>query len=75
MMWARTAVLLALAANTVVIAERSPTVATLAGTGGQGYSGDGGAALSATLGGPKGLAYGKDDVLYIADTENHVVRG
>lgn len=45
----------------------------VAGTGEQGYSGDGGPALDAKLAGPKGLAYG-GGILYIADTENHVIR-
>lgn len=45
----------------------------VAGTGAAGYSGDGGPAHLATLGGPKGLAC-SSDVLYIADTENHVIR-
>jgi sugar lactone lactonase YvrE len=46
----------------------------LAGTGEQGYSGDGGPARAAALAGPKGLAYGPEDVLYVADTENHAIR-
>ena len=46
----------------------------VAGTGASGYSGDGGPARSATLAGPKGLAIGSDNALYVADTENHVVR-
>ena len=46
----------------------------LAGTGAQGYTGDGGPARSATLAGPKGLAYGRDGRLYVADTENHAIR-
>ena len=45
----------------------------VAGTGVQGYTGDGGPALQAALGGPKGLAYAHG-VLWVADTENHVVR-
>ena len=45
----------------------------VAGTGEQGYAGDGGQAAVATLAGPKGLAYA-DGQLYIADTENHVIR-
>jgi sugar lactone lactonase YvrE len=49
------------------------TLHHVAGTGTQGYSGDGGPARSATLAGPKGLAVG-GGALYIADTENHVVR-
>ena len=45
----------------------------VAGTGEQGYSGDGGQARVAKLGGPKGLAWSRD-LLYVADTENHVIR-
>jgi DNA-binding beta-propeller fold protein YncE len=50
------------------------TIHHLAGTGEQGYSGDGAPARLAKLAGPKGLASG-DGWLYVADTENHVVRG
>ncbi|MFN8524772.1 MAG: hypothetical protein U0821_16880 [Chloroflexota bacterium] len=46
----------------------------IAGTGAKGHTGDGGPALNATLAGPKGLAYGPEGCLYIADTENHVIR-
>jgi streptogramin lyase len=46
----------------------------LAGTGEKGFTGDGGPAVAATLAGPKGLAYGADRTLYIADTENHAIR-
>ena len=49
------------------------TIHHVAGTGEQGYSGDGRPATQATLAGPKGLAFA-DDRLYIADTENHVIR-
>lgn len=52
---------------------RSSTLHHVAGTGEQGYSGDGGQARLASLGGPKGLAWSRG-VLYVADTENHVVR-
>jgi NHL repeat len=52
----------------------------IAGTGELGYSGDGGPALNAKFGapgnalnGPKGVAY-SGGMLYIADTENHVIR-
>ena len=55
------------------IAAKTATIHHVAGTGEQGYSGDGGAAVRARLAGPKGLAYA-DGNLYIADTENHVVR-
>jgi sugar lactone lactonase YvrE len=49
------------------------TLHHVAGTGAQGYSGDGGQARAATFAGPKGLAWMRD-ALYVADTENHVVR-
>jgi DNA-binding beta-propeller fold protein YncE len=46
----------------------------VAGTGEMGYSGDGGAAVSAKFNGPKGIAYSPEGALYISDTENHVIR-
>jgi len=49
------------------------TIHHVAGTGEQGYSGDGGDARAAKLAGPKGLAW-SDGRLYVADTENHVIR-
>jgi DNA-binding beta-propeller fold protein YncE len=55
------------------IPAKTATVHHVAGTGEQGYSGDGGPARSARLGGPKGLALGRGN-LYVADTENQVIR-
>ena len=55
------------------IPANTATVHHVAGIGEQGYSGDGGPARSARLGGPKGLALGEGN-LYVADTENHVIR-
>jgi sugar lactone lactonase YvrE len=55
------------------VASKAGTIHHLAGTGQQGYSGDGGPAGLAKLAGPKGLAYGGGK-LFVADTENHVVR-
>jgi sugar lactone lactonase YvrE len=52
---------------------KTATIHRVAGTGQQGYSGDGGQARVAQLAGPKGLAWWRD-VLYVADTENHVIR-
>lgn len=47
----------------------------IAGTGTKGYSGDGGQAKLAALNGPKGVALAPDGrALYVADTENHVIR-
>ena len=56
------------------IDAKTQTLHRIAGTGQAGYSGDGGPALNATLGGPKGLAYDGAESLYLADTENHVIR-
>jgi sugar lactone lactonase YvrE len=56
------------------IDAQTQTLHRIAGTGEKGYSGDRGPALSARLNGPKGLAYGPDESLYVADTENHVIR-
>ncbi len=50
------------------------TLSTVAGTGTQGYSGDGGLATSAQLSGAGGLAPSAHGDLYIADTSNCVVR-
>jgi hypothetical protein len=56
------------------IDAKTQTLHLIAGTGKAGYSGDGGPALYANLGGPKGLTYDGHDNLYLADTENHVIR-
>lgn len=55
------------------IMTKTGTLHHVAGTGEQGYSGDGGPARLAKLAGPKGLAYGNGR-LYVADTESHVIR-
>jgi sugar lactone lactonase YvrE len=56
------------------IDAKTQTLHRVAGTGEQGYSGDGAPALNAKLAGPKGLAYAPGDVLFVADTENHAIR-
>ncbi len=50
------------------------TIGTLAGTGEPGYSGDGGPAVAACLNEPKNLALDGLGNLYIADSENHLIR-
>jgi sugar lactone lactonase YvrE len=60
--------------NTILRVDRAArTLHRVAGTGEKGYSGDGGPARRATFDGPKGLAWWRD-MLFVADTENHVIR-
>ncbi|KPJ63588.1 hypothetical protein AMK68_03620, partial [candidate division KD3-62 bacterium DG_56] len=56
------------------VADGSGIITTVAGTGEQGYSGDGGPATEATLYAPAGVAIGFDGSLYVADSYNNVIR-
>jgi sugar lactone lactonase YvrE len=49
-------------------------ISTYAGTGANGYSGDGGPAVDAVLKNPEGVFVDASGDLYVADTDNHVVR-
>lgn len=49
-------------------------ISTFAGTGNAGYTGDNGAATSATLDGPTGVAIDSAGDVFIADTNNQVIR-
>lgn len=49
-------------------------ISTVAGNGQQGYAGDGGAAVSASLDTPRGLAIGPAGELYVVDAGNRRVR-
>ncbi|HZQ22726.1 MAG TPA: hypothetical protein VFA89_07990 [Terriglobales bacterium] len=61
--------------NSVVrVINTSSIITTYAGDGIYGYSGDGGPAILASLSFPRGLASDSAGNLYIADTDNHVVR-
>ena len=50
------------------------TISGVAGTGEQGYSGDGSAALTARLNNPFDLAFSPDGSLVFSDTFNHCIR-
>jgi uncharacterized protein (TIGR03437 family) len=62
--------------NNAVIREinTSGVITTVAGTGVAGYSGDGGAAVSAQLNGPQAVAVTASGNLIIADTQNRRIR-
>ena len=50
------------------------TISTVAGTGAPGYSGDGGPAASAQLSGPTGVFVDRAGDIFIADSDNNVIR-
>jgi trimeric autotransporter adhesin len=54
--------------------DPSGTISTIAGTGVQGFSGDGGPALAAQFDGPRALAGDGAGNLYVADDNNNRVR-
>jgi sugar lactone lactonase YvrE len=60
--------------NRIRKVNTSGTITTVAGTGTMGFSGDGGAATSARLNYPFGIALDSTGNLYIADRENDRVR-
>jgi sugar lactone lactonase YvrE len=53
---------------------KARVIQTVAGTGDSGWSGDGTSALAACLNEPKSLTLDAEGNLFIADSENHVVR-
>jgi len=63
-------------ANEFRIRMVSPTgiITTVAGSGHVGYVGDGGSALTAYLNFPNGVCVDRSGNIYIADTENNVIR-
>jgi len=60
--------------NRILKVDTTGKLSTFAGTGTQGYSGDGGAAAAATLTQPQGVAVDALGNVYIADTFNHAIR-
>ncbi len=53
---------------------KAGTIHHVAGTGKNGFTGNGGPAKLATLSGPKGLSIAPDGNVYLADTESHSIR-
>lgn len=60
--------------NRVLEVTAAGAIKVVAGTGKAGYTGDGGAATSARLALPAGLAIDAKDNVYLADSANNVVR-
>jgi uncharacterized protein (TIGR03437 family) len=50
------------------------TITTIAGNGIAGYTGDGGAGITASLMSPMGVAVAKFGVVYVSDTDNNAIR-
>jgi hypothetical protein len=57
-----------------VVDLTSGEIDAFAGTGSAGYDGDGGPSSEAALNHPRDLEFGPDDSLYVADTDNSVIR-
>lgn len=60
--------------HVVRMIDTDGVIHTLAGTGEPGYSGDGGSGTFATFNTPSDVALAPNGILYVADTQNHVVR-
>jgi len=60
--------------NRIRMVSQTGKITTIAGIGTPGYSGDNGQATGAQLNGPAGIALDSFGNLYIADTDNHVIR-
>jgi sugar lactone lactonase YvrE len=62
------------AVYTIAAPNAIPIIATVAGNGIPAYSGDGGAANLASVSGATGVGVGPGGTLYVADTQNPVIR-
>jgi streptogramin lyase len=63
-----------LSAGALVCSGAQRQIATIAGTGEKGFTGDGGLAVQARLNNPFGIVKGPDGAIYVCDTGNHVIR-
>lgn len=61
-------------AHRVLMLDRSGSVWLIAGSGEQGYTGDGGLAPKATLNGPAGIGVSASGELFVADSGNRRIR-
>ena len=57
-----------------ILLLRGQEIATIAGTGTPGFSGDGGPAVQAEINNPYGLTIGPDGTLYVCEIGNHRIR-
>lgn len=60
--------------NTLRRIDADGIITTVAGTGAQGYTGDGGPAVECEFNGPKAIRCDADGNVLIVDTENHAIR-
>ena len=65
---------LAIAIFACLTISSSAQLASIAGTGEKGYTGDGGPADSAQINNPFGVIVGPDGDIYFCDTGNHTIR-
>lgn len=61
-------------AHVIRYVDPAGIIHTAAGTGEQGYMGDGGPATAAQLAGPSRLQFGPDGLIYFCEIKNHVIR-
>src|SRR5438552_18289402 len=73
-MWIPTMRKLAILCAALALAAGPKRIATIAGTGVAGFSGDGGPATRAQINNPYGLTLGPDGAPYFCEVDNHRVR-